>query len=72
MLAVNRTLQEANAKILHEILMHRSAEKIFRTLENTHGFKPVRLPEYFCEWCAQAATKLGLNIFGHFTLLFSA
>ena len=59
---VKRTLEALNAAALHDMLCHKSREKIYQTLLHTIGYKAVRLPDYFCTWCAKAkAHRKGLR-----------
>ena len=61
-LALRRSAADATASFLHDVLNHTSMEKIFRTLQVTHGYKAVRLPQYHCSTCAMAkARSFGLK-----------
>ena len=46
-----------NAEAIHDIFCHCNMEKVYCTLENTHGFKAVRLPDCFCAICAQTKSQ---------------
>ena len=53
---------EAAYRFFHEVLNHSSVEKIYRTLGATKGFKQIRLPDCFCDTCAQSkARNFGLK-----------
>ena len=56
-LAARRTIEETNSCILHDIFSHRNMEKLYRTLLNTVGFEAIRLPDMFCDTCAQMKPK---------------
>ena len=61
-LAVHRTPLDINAEMLHDIFLHKGAEKIYRTLQNTKGYEAVRLPDVFCDICAKIkARRRGLS-----------
>jgi hypothetical protein len=60
--AVTRTMKSANGVFLHEMLNHVSAEKIYHTLSNTKGFKPIRFDLPTCVWCALGkSVRTGLS-----------
>ena len=40
-----RVPEELNGIMLHDIFCHRSMEKIYRTLQNTFGYDPIKLPD---------------------------
>ena len=47
--------------MLHVIFLHRSMEKVYKTLLHTRGYVAQRLPDPFCWVCAQAkAQRRGL------------
>ena len=53
---------EATYRFFHEVLNHCSVEKIYRTLGSTKDFKQTRLPDCFCDSCAQSkACNFGLK-----------
>ena len=59
---VKRTAEAYNAAQLHSIFCHRSKEKIYRTLQHTKGYTATRLPDVFCDICAQTkAHRRGLR-----------
>jgi hypothetical protein len=61
-LHVKRVPASHNSEVLHDIFCHRSMEKIYQTLLHTVGYKAVRLPDKFCDICAQMrAIRKGLS-----------
>jgi hypothetical protein len=59
---VKRTPEALNADVLHDMLCPKSREEMYQTLLHTVGYKAVRLPDYFCVWCAKAkAHRRGLR-----------
>ena len=56
-LHVKRTPSQASFAFLHSVFCHRGAEKIYRTLLNTKGYKAERLEDIFCDVCAQIKAK---------------
>jgi len=60
--AVSRHNDKATAMWIHELLNHGSNEICYQTLLHTHGYKPVRMLNFYCSSCAQAnARKKGLS-----------
>ena len=55
--ALRRTAQAADGLLLHAVFNHCSAEKVYRTLGSTKGYKQVRLPDVHCDTCARAKAK---------------
>ena len=51
-LALRRSAGDGTYMFLHMVFNHSSAERIFRTLEATNGYKAVRLKPCHCQWCA--------------------
>ena len=59
---VTRIPESHNSEILHDIFCHRNMEKIYQTLRHTIGYEAVRLPDFFCDICAQMrAIRKGLS-----------
>ena len=56
--AVRRSAADATASFLHDTFFHRSAEKIFRTINATKGYElKTRLPDHHCNTCAQCKAR---------------
>jgi hypothetical protein len=61
-MAVHRTPLQLNSAVLHDVFLHRGAEKINRTLQNTKGYEPIRLVDEHCDICAKIkARRRGLS-----------
>ena len=58
---VSRSVLEATAEYVHDLLLHASATRCYYTLLHTTGFKAEHLPLHYCSSCAQAnAQRKGL------------
>ena len=69
---ISKNMDKVTADFLHSTLLHRDAEKIFRTLQNTKGYEAKRLPPSKCDACAQAKSKKKGIKKVHFTFLTEA
>ena len=60
-LHAKRVPEQLNALslLLHDMFLHRSMKKLYRTLQNTHGYVAIRLPDHdtYCWVCAQAKSQ---------------
>jgi hypothetical protein len=60
--ALKRTAGAATAQLLHDVLNHTSAEKVYRTLGATKGYQQKRFEDVHCDTCARAkARSFGLS-----------
>ena len=52
-----RVPEQLNALLLHDIFLHRSMEKLNRTLQHTKGYVAFCLPDTYVWVCAQAESQ---------------